>query len=270
MLRILVLAAILIGSPICCHAKLDFDDPRLSPEVAAAFSAAECDFHPHIRVAAAAADEAPPHAPAYHPEPVREDEAPRTKFVFDDYDTYQRNELKYSKYAQDERLSHDHNDKNEVAAIAEALEPPPAVPALSQLDKYRMPSRQDSRNEQSPDHFDSEDRAKMNRGRYVKDDGVVHELGDRKEYPVVADAHEPEGRAPVVRESHERQVYPVGNDAHEPEAHERQAYPVVAKVPAPAAYDGISTETQFVVHMPESVIQEDIKPDSHSEAHAEP
>ncbi|KAJ2505471.1 hypothetical protein IWW47_002030 [Coemansia sp. RSA 2052] len=179
MFRVLVVAAILLGTPIHCQGGVVVDDPGNNPEAATAASAAQYDFQarPHVR----AADE------------VNEHDRPRTKFVYDDYDTYQRNELNRDRYGEDERPSHEGSGRSNypvVAAAAEVHEPQTEL-IYDHHEQYKPQIRQDSRNEQSPDHFDGSNRSDPNQNRDTRGESPAREVRERKECPVAADIFAP-------------------------------------------------------------------------------
>ncbi|KAJ2460228.1 hypothetical protein GGF42_000970 [Coemansia sp. RSA 2424] len=179
MFRVLVVAAILFGTSIHCQGGVVVDDPRNSPEAATAASAAQYDFQarPHAR----AADE------------VNEHDRPRTKFVYDDYDTYQRNELNRDRYGEDEHPSHERSGRNNypvVAAAAEVHEPQTEL-IYDHHEQYKPQIRQNSRNEQSPDHFDGSNRSDPSQNRDTRGESPAREARDRKECPVAADIFAP-------------------------------------------------------------------------------
>ncbi|KAJ1666884.1 hypothetical protein GGH95_001790 [Coemansia sp. RSA 1836] len=223
MFRVLVVAAILLGTPIHCQGGVVVDDPGNNPEAATAASAAQYDFQarPHVR----AADE------------VNEHDRPRTKFVYDDYDTYQRNELNRDRYGEDERPSHEGSGRSNypvVAAAAEVHEPQTEL-IYDRHEQYKPQIRQDSRNEQSPDHFDGSNRSDPSQNRDTRGESPAREVRERKEYPAAANVF-----------------------AH-----------IAAAANTTAAATAADAEAPEALIMPEYVIQDYPKPRDHQEAHSE-
>ncbi|KAJ2745628.1 hypothetical protein GGI20_002011 [Coemansia sp. BCRC 34301] len=216
MFRVLVVAAIFLGTPICCQGKLAANDPHIYPDAAYPAEGNSFQEHAHVRVAEepprARVAEEPPRVLAYSPEAASEDMAPRTKFVYDDYDTYQRNELSRSRYGKDERPSHQDADKSEYspATMAAVFDAPElqAERAYNPYKQYKPQIRQDSRSEPLPDHKEP------SQGRYA------NEHGDWNEYPIptkisyvsAAAAEEPET---LVIPDHAIQDYPKPQERHE-------------------------------------------------------
>ncbi|KAJ2046873.1 hypothetical protein GGH13_009270, partial [Coemansia sp. S155-1] len=89
MIRVLLVAAILLCVPAYGQGRVVVDDPRTNPDAAAAVSALQFDLQVHSQVRAAYES---PRVVAYSTETVREDDSPKTKFVYDDYNSAERDE----------------------------------------------------------------------------------------------------------------------------------------------------------------------------------
>ncbi|KAJ2810383.1 hypothetical protein GGI24_007028, partial [Coemansia furcata] len=197
MIRVLLVAAILIGVPIYSQGRTVFDDPRTNPNVAADVAALRYDLQapPHVR----AADE-PPRVLTYGIETVRENDSPRTKYMYNNYDNAERDEPSHGIYDRSDHLSREPRGENEypVVAAAERSEPchgryshfdyppheprerdehtpasvaadvpePQILPALVSHEQYKPLNYQDSHEEQSPIRFDGNDHGELSHGRY--------------------------------------------------------------------------------------------------------
>ncbi|KAJ2757140.1 hypothetical protein GGI19_000292 [Coemansia pectinata] len=190
MIRVLLVAAIMLGAPIYGQGRVVVDDPRTNPDAAAAVSALRFDLQVHSRVGAA--DE-PPRVVAYSTETIHEDDSPRTKLVYDDYDSAEHNEPNHGRYGRNDHPSHEPREGNEypIAATAVDVPEPQIVPAHINLEQYRPPNRQDSHDEQSPVRFEGSDHGELNHGRYVRAKSANRESRDRKGFPAVAEAPPP-------------------------------------------------------------------------------
>ncbi|KAJ2248655.1 hypothetical protein GGI13_004568 [Coemansia sp. RSA 455] len=205
MIRVLLVAAILLCVPAYGQDRVVVDDPRTNPDAAAAVSALQFDLQVHSQVRAAYES---PRVVAYSTETVRDDDSPKTKFVYDDYNSAERDEPNRGGYGRSDRPSQEPREGNEypvaaattVAAAAADIPEPQIVPDNINLGQYRPPNRQDSNDEQTPVHFEVNDRGELNHGRYVRVENPLRESKDIRGSPAVAEAPPPAAAAAVAQE----------------------------------------------------------------------
>ncbi|KAJ2492596.1 hypothetical protein IWW37_001351 [Coemansia sp. RSA 2050] len=220
MIRVLLVAVILLGSPLYSQGKVVFDDPLTNPDAAAAVSVLRHDWqvHPHTR----AADE-PPRIIAYSTETIRDDYSPRTKFIYNDCDSAELDKPNHGRYNQDDRPSHGSGESeySVIAAAVDALEPHVA-PARFSHEQYRPDNCQDSRSERLPAHFDDSNHDEPSHGRFMRDEGAVHGSEGKSEFPAApriplpAVAIKGEEPGAIVKLGIPTQDYPYLQDHQEP------------------------------------------------------